>query len=198
MPDANNKVSSNRLMSSNVRIFAKYLIACLLAFSALGVSATPTAAAAPYLRMSPVYVGDASWCGEVLLTMIDIQDQPVNECRERLGDKKYQLKIWAFAVTNTHRTKTAVNVKARIQLKTVGGITEVDRVVNVAGIIPPGQTVWVAPAHYPSTDSCVWPARADLLASNETGVTAVTGEASIVTSQLATMKKTKLRENTLF
>lgn len=192
------KTAANSAMQLKARSLTRFSIACLLAISAFGLWASPTSAAAPYLRVSPVYLGDASWCGEVLLTIIDIQDQPVNDCRERSGNKKYQLKIWAFSVTNTHRTKTAINVKARIQLKTVGGIAEVDRVINVAGTIPPGQTVWVAPAYYPPTDSCVWPGRADLLASNETGVTAVSGEASIVSSQLASMKKTKLRENTLF
>jgi len=194
----NTETAANSAMQLKARSLTRVSIACLLAISAFGLWASPASAVAPYLRVSPVYLGDASWCGEVLLTIIDIQDQPVNDCRERSGNKKYQLKIWAFSVTNTHRSKTAINVKARIQLKTVGGIAEVDRVINVAGTIPPGQTAWVAPAYYPPTDSCVWPGRADLLASNETGVTAVTGEASIVTSRLATMKKTKLPENTLF
>jgi len=130
-------------------------------------------AATSGLVISPVYITDASICTDTYDRYAD--------CTKSIYREDYlPRQIWVFSVTNSSKSRTAINVKARVNLTDNAGNPVVSKIVPVASQISPQQTVWVAPSIYGTNSDCGWPSSALALTANEVGSGIVSGSATVI------------------
>lgn len=60
-------------------------------------------------------------------------------------DRSWVSTVWAVSVTNPNKSATALNVQARVILLDVAGREVMNKVIQVAARLSPGQTTWLAP-----------------------------------------------------
>jgi len=88
------------------------------------------------LVTSQLYIADASYCEDPYYTLY-----PCPGARYQ-----YLSSVWAVSVTNPNRSAEARNVRARVVLLDASGNEVMNKVMQVAARLAPGQTVWLAPS----------------------------------------------------
>lgn len=89
------------------------------------------------LVTSQLYIADASYCENVY----DYKLYPCPGARYQ-----YLSAVWAVSVTNPNRSAEARNVRARVVLMDVSGNEVMNKVMQVAARLAPGQTAWLSPS----------------------------------------------------
>jgi len=89
------------------------------------------------LVTSQLYIADASYC-----------QNPYDYVLYPCPGARYQYlsSVWAVSVTNPNRSAEARNVRARVVLLDASGNEVMNKVMQVAARLAPGQTVWLAPS----------------------------------------------------
>ncbi len=98
------------------------------------------------LVTSQLYIADASYCSYTTWFNYDLPySQP--PCNQVDGaDEFFGSSVWSISVTNPNRSAEARNVRARVVLLDASGNEIMNKVMQVAARIPPGQTTWLAPS----------------------------------------------------
>jgi len=91
------------------------------------------------LVTSQLYLADASMC--------EIQSDKYQSypCPPGYFYDTFVSTIWAVSVTNPNKSATAQNVRARVILLDAAGNEVMNKVMQVAASLSPGQTTWLAP-----------------------------------------------------
>ena len=154
----------------------KFRLAVVVSVAITSFGFTQKVSAAPSgLVVSPVYITDASLCTGNFGFVEDCTSTDPS------GKLDYQPRqIWVFSVTNSSKSRTAINVRARVNLIDNAGNPVVSKIVPVASQISPQQTVWVAPSIYGTNSDCSWPSSALALTANEIGSGIKSGSATVI------------------
>lgn len=122
----------------------------LVAVSVVGLFSSPTSGASAKFVAAPnksknqplvasqIYFGDQSLCTNWL-------DYFSNFPCPKNSTSYYQT-IWAVSVTNPNKSAEARSVRARVILLDASGNEVVNKVMQVAARLAPGQTTWLAPS----------------------------------------------------
>jgi len=96
------------------------------------------------LVTSPLYIADASFCaGNLNPTFLDSTNYSPAPCNFGYFQGST---VWAISVTNPNKSAEARNVRARVVLLDAAGNEVMNKVMQVAARLAPGQTTWLAPA----------------------------------------------------
>jgi len=96
------------------------------------------------LVTSPLYIADASFCVDSLSKYFtDSTSYSPAPCNFRYFQGST---VWAISVTNPNKSAEARNVRARVVLLDAAGNEVMNKVMQVAARLAPGQTTWLAPA----------------------------------------------------
>lgn len=89
------------------------------------------------LVTSQLYIADASYCK-------DPYDYKLYPCPGAMYQNLSA--VWAVSVTNPNRSAEARNVRARVVLLDASGNEVMNKVMQVAARLAPGQTAWLSPS----------------------------------------------------
>lgn len=101
------------------------------------------------LVTSQLYIADASFCSEQSRSggfsyYYSYSQPPCNQVRG--ANEFYGSSVWAISVTNPNKSAEARSVRARVVLLDASGNEIMNKVMQVAARLAPGQTTWLPPA----------------------------------------------------
>lgn len=98
------------------------------------------------LVTSQLYIADASYCRESANWTGDNYYYSPAPCNLKYTKYFHGSTVWAISVTNPNKSAEARNVRARVVLLDAAGNEVMNKVMQVAARLAPGQTTWLAPA----------------------------------------------------
>jgi len=91
-----------------------------------------------------LYIADASFCKSSYRYRI-YPCPPLDGTTSKVYLAGFPVTLWAVSVTNTNRSAEARDVRARVILLDASGNEVMNKVMQVATRLGPGQTTWLAP-----------------------------------------------------